>query len=203
MLSLNQLEQWFRDTERILTELSNSAENLKRISEPVNEREKLVLQNDFFIHFREQLVFILVVQLCKLYVNSDIERRNYRKLINRLNYEPYDNRLKKALRKNRGMKEQLSSKAEIKEFLKPFSVRFEEKKELIRRIKMLRDRVYAHSDPERPMPQVKSEELFELTEMAVQFFSDLKFRLFGTAFSPDEGKRWRIGPVIEKLSGRM
>jgi len=200
MLSLKQIDQWFRDTEHILTELSNSAENLKRISEPANEKEKQVLGEGFFIQFREQLMFILVVQLCKLYVSSDIERRNFRKLMNRLKYEPYDNHLKKRLRQNRDMKGLLAYKAEIKEFLKPFSVQLDKKQELINRMKILRDRVYAHTDPERPKPKVKAEELIEMTRMAVTFYSGLKTRLFNETPFRNDGKTWKVGPVIEKLA---
>ena len=83
MLARKELEKWLLDTASIVHIIQTSLRNLKRINNPEDEEEKQILQDPCFQNFRYQLEFITVEQLCKLFVNSDIERRNFGKLFNR------------------------------------------------------------------------------------------------------------------------
>ena len=195
MLSLKQLKTWFQDTENILKEISMASLNLKRIARPADKKETGTIQDEFVPWFHEQLVFILVVQLCKLYISSDTERRNFRKLFNRLRYDVYDESLKKCLRKNRGKAGLLAYKAEIKEFLKPWSDKLDEREELIHRMKTLRDRVYVHSDPSGSLPSIHPEELLEMTNLAMDIYSGLKSALFDESFPHPDEVHWLPGRI--------
>ena len=183
MLSLRQLRSWFRDLDLVLQDIVLSADMLRKILNPENKAEEEALGDTFFTHYRKLLEFTLVVQLCKLFLASDIERRNFRKLFNRLKYDKYDDRLKQRLRENRGHPGRLAYKAEIKEFLKPWAAKIEAGDELIHRMKILRDRVYAHTDPARSVPPVHSSELLELCELAMELYAALKLALFNEDFS--------------------
>lgn len=200
MLTLKQLEEWFNDIERIVFDLHVSVRNLKRLSTPADGYEEAVLKDGFFEHLFRMLSFTTVVQLCKLYVNKDTERRNFRKLFNRLKYEPYDTPLKKRLRQNRESGGAFVYKADVIRSVDRLIPELDARSELILRIKTLRDRLYAHTDPGKPLPAVSHEELEELTLLAATLLNGLRHGLFGHTFLFNENEGWRSDKVIEALA---
>ncbi|MEX0986058.1 MAG: hypothetical protein WD052_01185 [Bacteroidales bacterium] len=200
MLTLKQLVAWLNDMEKIIFDVSVSIVNLNRMANPENASEKSILQDRFFTHFFHQLRFTLIIQLCKLYVNKDTERRNFRKLFNRLKNEPYDNRLKSRLKGNRDREDLVARKAEITALVKRLLIELESEAEVIHKIKSLRDRIYAHSDPGRNLPEVTDEELERLVGLAVEMYNEVRGKMFDTGFHLDEDRGWKVDHVIEALA---
>ena len=174
MLSLKQLQEWIEEIEEITADVA--------VSLTILEKEKDIGTNGiiggkedtFQDHINRQLMFTATVQLCKLFVNSDIERRNLRKLFNRLTYEPYHNYLKRQLRQNRGKKGKASTKKDLIRKISPFVQQIIDRKELILKLKTLRDRKYVHADPARELPKVTLSELEELLSLSQKVVVKIK-----------------------------
>lgn len=199
MLTLKQLQYWFEDTEMILSEVCVAVRNLKRISDAKDAAEAEVLRDPFFIQFRKQLQFIIILQLCKLYVYKDSERRNLRKLFNRLRYDPYDTRLKARLKENRGSEEGLRYKAEVIRLVETQLPELEARAELIQRIRIRRDRLYAHSDPGKKLPKVTLNEMEDLARLAVKILNAIQGGMLGRSFTPGLEEGWSVEHVLNAL----
>ena len=200
MLSLNQLESWFADTEEIIFEISVLQRNLERLGHPRSANEKAVLQDAFFLQLQDQLRFILSIQICKLFINKDTERRNFRKLFNRLKYEKYDEALKKRLKANQGKIGMVCYKADVIRLVDTLIPFLESGKEAVLKIKILRDRLYAHSDPGKQLPEVSLKEFSMLTEISVGIFNSLSDSMMGSSFQFDDRNGWQVDHVLESLT---
>lgn len=186
-LTAGQLRDWFDDTEKIVVDVSESMRNLNRFIRPLNRKPNTPLEDTFGTFLSEKVQFTLVVQLCKLYVNKDTERRNFHKLFNRLKYDKYHKRLKQRLRENRGKEGQATSKAGLISLVSDLEPELEARSDLIYRLRTLRDRLYAHSDPGQLLPEVTLEELDDLVQLAVKIFNATSGSIFGHQFVPAEG----------------
>lgn len=181
-LTLAQLQSWFGDTEKIITDVTVSLENLQRIREGMNRKRNSALEDIFGDFLSEKVQFSLVVQLCKLYVNKDTERRNFSKLFNRLKYDKYHDRLKQRLKENSGKEGRVTSKAELTGLVNDLLPELEERSDLIYRLRTLRDRLYAHSDPGKHLPEVTLAELDDLVQLSVKIFNATSGCVFGHYF---------------------
>jgi hypothetical protein len=198
-LTTAQLQAWFEDTEKILSDVSASVRNLKRIEAAATRKKKSVTDDFFGTYLSKHIRFTLVVQLCKLYVNKDTERRNFRKLFNRLKYDKYNNRLKQRLKENRGKAGLVTEKAELIRMVNDLVRELEARDDLIYRLRTLRDRLYAHSDPVQVLPEVRIDELDDLVKLAVRIFDTTSGRIFGHQFVPPKKEDWENDPELRDL----
>lgn len=194
-LTTAQLQAWFEDTEKIISDVSASVRNLKRIEAAENRKKKPVTDDFFGTYLSKHIRFTLIVQLCKLYVNKDTERRNFGKLFNRLKYDKYNNRLKQRLKENRGKEGLVTQKAEMIHLVNDLVRELEARDDLIYRLRTLRDRLYAHSDPGQVLPEVTLAELDDLVQLAVRIFDATSGRIFGHQFVPRKGEDWESDPL--------
>lgn len=201
MLTLKQLETWFVDVESIIMDISMTFRNLDRLSRWWDGYKKKVPEEGFFRQMEYLLKLSLVIQLCKLFVNKDSERRNFRKLFNRLKYEPYDKRLKKMLKENSREEGMFRYKMDIVQMTEQMTLKIEKDSGLLIRLKTLRDRLYAHSDPGQVLPELTLEEMERLTLFAVEIYSILRKKFFDGDFKLIEKDSWDIDRIIEQLSG--
>ncbi len=198
-LTSAQLQAWFEDTEKIISDVSASVRNLKRIEAVESRKKKPATADAFGTYISKHIRFTLVVQLCKLYVNKDTERRNFRKLFNRLRYDKYNNRLKQLLKENRGKAGLVTGKAELIRMVNDLDQELGKRDDLIYRLRTLRDRLYAHSDPVQVLPEVRIDELDDLVELAVRIYNATSGRIFGHQFVPRKGEDWENDPLLKNL----
>ncbi len=203
MLSKQQLIDWMEDTRKIIRVAEVSVYNLKRIHAPKSALEKELLKNSFFQQYELQLRYSLVIELCKLFVNSDIERRNFRKLCNRLKLERYDSSLKAQLRKNRDKKGLVRFKKEVIEMLNPLLIELDKRKDMIFRMKGLRDRAIAHTDPYQVLPEVSFEELDDLCMLAGRIYQEIVSGIFGNDIQLEVDEDAKIDPILRTLVAGM
>lgn len=178
MLTLRQLQDWFKDLEVIINDVQVAASNLSRLAQPANSAEGEILKSDFFQYWRRQLMFVLIIQLCKLFVYSDQERRNFRKLFNCFRLEPYDKALIRRLRMNKNKPGLVSYKKDIVLVMRPFIEQINMHSELIHHLKAVRDKSLAHTDPTRELPGINVEDMILLAELAGKIHSEIKHRIF-------------------------
>jgi len=196
MLQLKELENWFDDTEVLISEISEISMNMDRILHPLNGKEEKLLKNAFFDHYLAMLRTVLVIQLSKLFIHNDKERRNFRKLFNRLRYEPYDKKLKSRLKENRGKAGSFVYKRDIIELIDSLLQKLDMKSAIIHSMKVLRDRHFAHTDPGKELPDLSSMHLLELSQLAEDIYTALSTALFGRNTVFTKNKNRSIDPII-------
>lgn len=201
MLKYDDLLTWFQDLGYIIYDTHISIDNLQRIRQPANEIEKQVLKIGFFSHFYLQSRFTVIVQLSKVFDENDNQKRNFLKLFNRLTKDTYDKKLKDALkRKDNNLYLLFSSKSEIIDFVNLLKIKIDKHSEIIKKVVTIRNKLYAHSDPDPNIPIVTDEEITSLVRLADKIFNDLYTRFFYTKYAFKHTNKWKIEPIIKILS---
>lgn len=199
MLTLKQLSDWLDDIEKILFDVQAISGNIQVLVQPVGNSEKKILQAGFFEHYMDLLRNSLVIQLCKLFINQDKEKRNYMKLFNRLKYDPYDSRLKEFLKGNRGSPGLAGYKHEVISIVDSMIPWLQDRDEIIRCMKVLRDRHFAHTDPGRDLPELSIEALLDLANLSEEIYRTLDRTIFNKEFRFLKEGDWSIEPIIAAL----
>lgn len=201
MLKHDELLTWFQDLGYIIFDTNKSIDNLQRIRQPSDENEKQVLSIGFFSHFYHQSRFTLMVQLPKIFDKNDNQKRNFIKLFNRLNNDKYDEKLKYLLKSNDNKYNLLfSSKAEIRNAIKPYKIEIEEHSDIIKRVVINRNKTYAHFDPDRDIPFVTDDELELLVKLSNKIFNELYAGFFYHTYAFTLTKSWNVDDIINVLA---
>ena len=200
MISNAALKHWLTDMEGILQDVSVSVRNLKRLNWPMNEKEAAILRQDFFIDYAQVLRFSIVVQLCKLLVRNPYQKRNFFRLFNSLKQEKYDGRLKQVLKENRGKSGRYSNKLSLKEGIKALQKDLEQQKELIRKLQIVRDKFFAHTDPSARWPEIRDEDLVKLYRLALETCNALNKGIYNREFIPRERGKQDLEQILLTLS---
>lgn len=199
MLKLNEIASWLEDIWRIIFDINVSIENIKRIAIPQSEIEKQVLQHGFFNQFYRQSRFTIVVQLCKLFDDNDNQKRNFYKLFNRLSSEKYDKDLETKLENNRGLQNLFTSRTDILNELDILKGEFESNAILLNKVKLYRNKIYAHSDPSNDLPQLSNAELDVLVELAKEIYNVINSKLFNKTLLFEHNDDWKIDKLLKIL----
>lgn len=200
MVELELLEKWLDDLNKIIFDINVSMENINRMTSPNDEYERQILKHGFFFHFYRQSRFTIIVQLCKLFDYNENQKRNYIKLFNCLTSDYYDEKINEILANNKGDDALFSSKEAIIEELNKLRSEIESHKALIDNVVTLRDKVYAHSDPETDIPIVTNAELEILVKLAVKIHNCLTIKLFSTTYRFDMTAEWNVDYPIKTLA---
>jgi hypothetical protein len=200
MLKLTDVERWFRDLENIIFDINVSIENIKRITHPVDEFEKQILKHGFFSHFYRQSRFTIIVQLCKLFDENKNQKRNLFKLFNRLSLDEYDEKLKEKINSNSNSNRLFGNRNDIQTEIILLRAEIEIKKEVIKKVISLRDKFYAHSDPNSVLPRVGNPELEALVKLSVKIYNKIRGNLFDITFLFDHNADWKVDYPIKMLA---
>jgi hypothetical protein len=178
MLKLHDVEKWFEDLKNIIFDINVSIEDIKRITHPVDEIEKKILQHGFFSHFYLQSRFTIIVQLCKLFDENKNQKRNLFKLFDRLSSEEYDEELIEKLNSNCNSNRLFGNRSDIQTEIILIKAEIETHRDIIKKIISLRDKFYAHSDPSSVLPRADNPELEALVKLAVKIYNQIRGKLF-------------------------
>jgi|APHig6443718053_1056840.scaffolds.fasta_scaffold197394_1 hypothetical protein len=200
MLKLDEIKSWFDDFSKIIFEINVSIENIKRMAFPKDEYEERVLAHGFFMHIYRQLRFTIIIQLCKILVDNDNQKRNLHKFINRLKTDKYDNQLEDLLFNHEGSKRLFTSRNDIQKELELLEHKIAAHRNSIDKIVILRNKFYAHSDVNTELPIVSNEELESLIKLAVEIYNSLYGKLLDAYFVFDHISDWKIDHIIKVLA---
>ena len=210
MLTLEELKDWFKDTQFIIFDSRiciNNSIRLREITEDRDLRESELRMKEIYGFFNIhwfQCKFISVIQLSKLFSDSrsQTQKRSFYKLFNRLQNEKYDKDLTELLKANSNRlgnsysqrKDILlainNAKAEIKQF-----------KDTIDGINNLRNKIYAHTDPDsNDAKNVVLTDTIELQKLAEKIWNEFNGGLFGSVHSFEMTVDWHIGGIIETIA---
>lgn len=200
ILTLEDLEKWFKDLKNIILDINISINNIKRMRLPTDENEIYILNHGFFYHFYLQSIFATIIQLCKLFSNSRYQRRSFNKLFNRLNDDKYDIELNELLFKNADNYGLFNSKTDINFEIVKLTNEIAVHKDLINNIIILRDSCYAHSDPDANIPNVSNADLELLKTLANGIYNTLSSKLLNNTFMFEMTSDWAVDYPIRILA---
>ncbi len=200
MLKYKELVKWFKDLGFIIFDTNISIDTMKRILNPSDINESEILNLGFFTHVYLQSRFTLVVQLSKVLDENDNQKRNFLKLFNRLSLEKYDEEFKNYLRQNSVEANLSTSKADIKAVISQLRLELDSYKELIHRVKNIRNHVYAHSNSDANVKSVSDIELETLVNLSNKIFNVLYNKIFDAEFLFNETENWKPDYIIRVLS---
>ncbi|MBI1286563.1 MAG: hypothetical protein GC178_03200 [Flavobacteriales bacterium] len=199
-ITLSELKKWFEIWRWIIFDLRIAIDNRNDLFEVGSDTEQKVKDHGFYHHHLEQLKFIVVIQLCKLFVNSRTQNVNIQKLFNRLKNDKYDMEFKQKLRDNVNGYNVVRSKKEIIERIVELEKELDQKKHVIERLDTLRHTVYAHSDTNPSKEYVKWSEMEDLVQFAERIFNQIRGGIDGANMNFDKNLDWRVKEVIRNAA---
>ena len=179
-----------------------SIDNINRMTNATDKYEKEILNHGFFSHFYRQSRFTIIVQLCKIFAKTNNQKRNLYKLFNRLASDKYDGNIEAKLKKNLDIGRLFTNRKDIQNEIISLTAEIETHNELIDRVVMLRDKYYAHSDPDSDLPKVTNNELKILVDLAVKIYNKIRGRLYDISFMFDQNSDWRVDYPISVLAAQ-
>lgn len=202
MLTLEELKKWFEDIWNIIVDLHISINNYERLEIDKYEWEEQIKKHGFFQHHRYQLRFIMIIQLAKLLDKATNQKRNFHLLGNRLINDEYDSAIKKLLRSNSetGSSYLFRSRKEIKLGIEVLKSRLKEHDSLILKIKLARDKIYAHHDPNVNIELVTFNELKKLVLLSSEIFNYLSSGFFNRESIFNETSDWAVEFILKEVS---
>ena len=200
MFKQEELEKWFEDLRKIIFDTKVSIDNIKRMAHPLNDFEVQVIKHGFFYNFFRQSRFVIIVQLCKLFGDNKNQRINIHKLFNRLTTDKYDDKLQKRLDENNPEKGLFKNRAEILKEVDLLKSEIAAENSLIKRVVDLRNKFYAHSDPNSILSTVTNEELESLVNLAIKTYNSIHGKIFDVTFLFSHNQDWSVNYPITTLA---
>lgn len=177
-MNLTEVEKWFEDLNNLILDLNISINNATYLLN-VNSETKIV-KHGFFQHHIYQLKFIIVIHLCKIFDNSNNQKRNINKLFNKLENEPYDLTFQQKLCKNSEYPTRLKNKNQIIDKIKTLREEISQENEFLKDLRIVRDQFYAHKDPDSIMQSIKWDKLNDLIKLAAKAYNQIYGGLCGS-----------------------
>ncbi|MCX2744115.1 hypothetical protein OO013_09575 [Mangrovivirga sp. M17] len=175
-ITFQELEDWFDNVTNIMTDLNVCISNYEVYFKEEYKDNQSIIENDFFTYHLYQIRFITVVQLSKLFIeNKKTHKLNYFTLCNKLINSNYASCLKKQLEINSESNfsnPPFKTKNEIIEEARSIQKLLDDNESLIRNLHDLRDKYYAHTDPNpgliRAQPYQEMVQLYKLSEFIIK-----------------------------------
>jgi hypothetical protein len=172
-ITLTELKEWSNDLYPILVDINVSAKN-SNILHHENSKNFKEKHTDLFWELFHQQLFIVIVQLDKIFSNSCQQRRNFKKLCNRYQNEVFDYDIEKKLSNNSRIgRHVFQSRSDVLKAVDEIISKLDSIAIVISKINTLRDKVYAHTDPNSISPLLNLDEIFSLVILANEIFNSL------------------------------
>jgi len=180
IITLRELDEWFYDIFQIIQDICISYKNIEYITNLKNQKIYQFLQEDFFIFYKYQQRFIIVIQLCKLLIyKPETHKRNILSLCDKLIENEYDKNILKLLNDEKRWP-RFGSKEKVIEKIKEIKSKIKENQKIIDKINIVRDKIYAHTDKlesEVIMPNLK--EIKSLVHLILFFYNNIYGSFYG------------------------
>ena len=208
LLSLEDLTGWFNDTKLILLDSRICINNASRLKEGTKQEELKTAENQikrnfgfFNIHWY-QCKFISVIQLNKLFSQSKSQKRSFKKLFGKLKGQKYDDQLMELLRSNSSRTgNSFKTKKDILLAIEHCESEIKKQQDTIDGIEKLRNKVYAHTDPENDEAKnVVLAKTVDLEELAESIWNHMNGGFFGSQHIFHHTIEWDLGGIIETVA---
>lgn len=202
MLTLQELQDYLNDQKTLLVDIFIIHKNILRFQEDKYEYETQIKEHGFFEALGAHLKFVLCIQLSKLYgTNKNTDKRSFAKLCNKLENSDFDVPLVNQIKANKeNTADIIKSKGEAKQLVKTIMELLKDKEDVIKRLIIARDQVYAHTDPKPEKFKISWQELTELVNLAGEIYNLFSFKLFFNTTIFKEVRDWDIDYVFRHIS---
>jgi len=204
MRSFKEVGKYLDDVEPILIDLKIGLYNSKYLGTLEKEDEKWASKHGFFVNYISQMKFVCSIQLCKLLIDNDNQKLNFLRFLRRLetDFRINDNKSKSfESSREKYFYENLNIiKDNIPALLLLLREKIDGKRELIHKLKDVRDQIYAHTDPSSKDNYISWQEVYDLSILAVDVYNTINERLTFTTLYLETLEPWSPKWIIERLA---
>ncbi|NBA86070.1 hypothetical protein GVN16_09875 [Emticicia sp. CRIBPO] len=193
MFELKDFSIWEKEVWNILLDIKLAEANLVRLNENSEDLPTDQSISDFFDYFRYQQNFIIVIQLSKLLTDNVNQKVSFHKVILKLK-----NNLTSETKEKIRMNYQAVSGNDFRDLLTEIEGELTQKRQLIHKLKELRDRQYAHKDL-IDLPQMTLDEIQHLIEFAAVIYRSLSVAVLSGWSDIIRDDLWDINPILKRL----
>jgi len=201
ILTKTELEDWLSDLQNIILDVEINISNIHILINQKNKFTTEVFDFGFYDCYVSQSYFICVIQLSKLFSNSSNQKKSFHKLFNKLENFKYDKPLLELLDNNRGEEDLFSDLEKIKKYISIQRQEILVNEDVIKKIELRRDKVYAHSDLKPKSNFIQPEKLKDIEKLkttAVNIYNSIISGFYDKCFLFDSSKNsWSIQPIID------
>lgn len=197
MLTLKELMDWGMDLKTILFDINLTTNNLY-ILKHKNSISFRTQHSEVYLNLWYQQYFICIIQLAKLFSESGQQKRNISKLCKKITMEDFDDELNQILLLNKTkLNDVLKSKEDLMLVVAEITLEMENKSVIIEKIKSLRDKVFAHTDPNTPEDDISVEDLICLKDFANKIYNDIFGKIFDEYYHFQLTQKYDFRSIIE------
>lgn len=179
MLTSDELKDWSIDLKSILFDINITTNNLYILNHE-NSISFRTEHSEVYLNLWYQQYFICIVQLAKLFSDSSQQKRNISKLCKKITIEDFDDGLNQLLLlKKTKLNDVMQSKNNLMLIVAEITSEIKNKSVIIEKIKSLRDKVFAHTDPNTPEDKISIEELICLKDFANKIYNEIFGKTLG------------------------
>ncbi len=173
-MKLQELNNWLKELKFIIIDLNISINNSKYlIKKEGTKTVESIKELSFFKHYTYQLKFITIIQLSKFFGKSKNQKTNINILLNKLRNERYDTDLNNLLLKNLNSNNGYKHKQDIIKSINFLEQEIQKSEVTIAKVVNLRDKVYAHNEPNKTLEDVYWSELELLVILATKCYEEI------------------------------
>jgi hypothetical protein len=194
MIKLKELHEWLNDLRDLILDVNICVTNARRIGVNKYENENKLKKAGFFYHYQLQQVFIISIQLCKILTDKATQKRNVHRLFKAIETQEFDNDLSDRL--NNEDEYLAKSRDELINEISRLRRLIDEQAGLIEKVKVVRDKAYAHYDPDRAQFGPSLLDYQALVDLSAEIYNGLHLKLFGSAMFFEHTVPWEIDSVI-------
>ena len=197
MLTSNELNDWGEDLKSILFDINITTNNLY-ILKHENSNSFRSQHSEVYLNLWYQQYFICIIQLAKLFSVSVQQKRNISKLCEKITIEDFDDDLNQILLLNKTkMNDVLKSKEDFILVVAEITLEMKNKSVIIEKIKSLRDKVFAHTDPNISEYDISVEDLICLKDFANKIYNDIFGKIFDEYYPFQLTHKYDFRSIIE------
>jgi hypothetical protein len=199
-MTTEELQDWFEQTAKIITDLHICLNNANRLFELKYENEDKIKNHGFFRHHYYQLWFIMSIQLSKLLTNSKNQKYNFNKLFDRLEREELDANILNLLaqNKNKRFTAVFKDKNQMIEKIDFFRKEIKNNETTIAKFKASRDTLYAHRDKDAKPQNLTLKDAEHLIYLCRDIYNCFRGGIFDVNFEFTRTYDWSIDYILKQ-----
>ena len=199
MITVKELKDWAGDLKPILFDANVSLNNLVILNHENSNKFKHDHPQVYSILWHQQY-FIIIVQLAKVFsTNDNTQKRNINKLCNKFKSKELSIDIKQLLQSNAG-KTESKSIDDLLKIVNGIINDIEVSSSTIGRLIPLRNKVFAHTDPDSTDEEISIDELRVLVNLANEIYNSLFGNIFNDYFHPNFVLNWDIRNLIKLIN---
>lgn len=196
MIKVDELKEWANDLKPILFDINVSLNNILILKhEHLNNLK--VNYNEVYVTLLYQQHFILIIQLAKIFTYSKWQKRNIHTLFKTLQ----DKELDPEILSKHNKPDNFNSREEILAAIEEFKVTMEGSTEIIDRIYRLRNKVFAHTEPEYTNETIDIDDYSILAYLSYQIYNTIFGKVLGDnfIFKPNISNRYDLRSLVDSF----